>query len=293
MADTSSVLIDTLKYPNTPQLTGDNKQDIQTLQSSYHPGMTQAFSAVMQTVARMAYNDRQQAETNQLSKQFDPTKVSGGTFRDIMGWVEQKRGVDTSKVYGATMQGYTASQQEIGTQLDRLKAEEKEKADELRSLRYQFPDADIKEGDDEQTIAAKIKKSNERKVVLDLFTQTFGYYPEDLSINEMNKRLAKKYKNYDKYKEDLQIAAMEQNLAKSPETNDEQTAKTEKERTAWLDDAIAEAKKGSYGSDTKAVKSQLKEWIKQYYPGWEWVVDKQIPDEYMIPNISKSSSEWG
>lgn len=275
MPDTTlnNTLIDTMQYPNTPQLTGNNKQDIGTLQKAYHPGMTQAFSQVMQTVSRMAYNDRQQVETNQLNKQFDPTKVSGGTFADIMGWVEKNRGIDTSKVYGATMQGYQASQQEIGSQLDKLKAEEQGKADELRQLKYQFPDADIKDTDSEDTIALKIKKSNERKVVIDLYTQTFGSFPTGMSVQEMNKKLAKKYKNYDKKKEALEIASLE----------GEGSVKQAEDRDKFISDIAQKVYAGNIPDREKA-----RDLIDSKYPGYGNEIYNLVSNNY-VSNKKPSS----
>jgi hypothetical protein len=86
--------------------------EISTIQSNanalgnYTPGMGQAFQSVMATVARQNYNARQSQELSQLGKQFDPSKVSGGTFSDIIGWVEAKRGSDIGKTYAATMDTY-------------------------------------------------------------------------------------------------------------------------------------------------------------------------------------------
>ena len=280
MADNilNNTLIDTMKYPTSPQLTGNAKQDIGTLQSAYHPGMTQAFSQVMQTVSRMAYNDRQQVETNQLNKQFDPTKVSGGTFADIMGWVEKNRGIDTSKVYGATMQGYQASQQEIGGQLDKLKVEEQGKSDELRQLKYQFPDADIKDADSEDTIALKIRKSNERKTVIDLYTQTFGSFPTGMSVEAMNTKLAKKYKNYDKIKQQNEIANLE--------TGD---VKTAEEKDKFISDAIQK-----WYDNPDYTREAIRDMINAKYPGSGDVVYTKIKDKSNRKETKKDDTGgWG
>jgi hypothetical protein len=77
-----------------------------TLGGTLTPGIGSAFQSVMATVARQNYNARQSSELGQLGKQFDPTKVSGGTFADIIGWVEAKRGADIGKTYAATMDTY-------------------------------------------------------------------------------------------------------------------------------------------------------------------------------------------
>lgn len=274
MGDLNNTLIDTLQYANTPKLTGNTKQDIGTLESAYHPGMTQAFSQVLQTVSRMAYNDRQQVELNQLNKQFDPSKVSGGTFAGIMNFVEKNRGVDTSKVYGATMQGYQASQSEIGTQLDRLKSEQRAKDDELRQLKYQFPDADIKDTDSEDTIALKIKRSNERKTVIDLYTQTFGSFPTGMSISEMNKKLKKKYKDYDKKKQTAEI----QNLESGADI------KLAEERDAFVQDIVQRVYSGNIPNREAA-----RDAIESKYPGYGNAIYQYVPDNY----VSNKKKEGG
>jgi hypothetical protein len=81
-------------------------QNANTLGGTLTPGMGTAFQSVMATVARQNYHARQSSELAQLGKQFDPTKVSGGTFSDIIGWVEAKRGADIGKTYAATMDTY-------------------------------------------------------------------------------------------------------------------------------------------------------------------------------------------
>lgn len=82
-----------------------------TLGGTLTPGVGTAFQSVMATVARQNYNARQSSELAQLGKQFDPTKVSGGTFSDIIGWVEAKRGADIGKTYAATMDTYNQERQ--------------------------------------------------------------------------------------------------------------------------------------------------------------------------------------
>lgn len=66
-------------------------------------GTMPAFQATMKVIADNAYRTRQVGEMQSLSRQFDPTKVSGGTFADIMGYVEQNRGGDISRNYKTAM----------------------------------------------------------------------------------------------------------------------------------------------------------------------------------------------
>lgn len=57
------------------------------------------FARVMRAISEDAYDYRQKKEGKITSKQFDPSKVSGSIFKQIMGTVEAKRGGDISKIY--------------------------------------------------------------------------------------------------------------------------------------------------------------------------------------------------
>ena len=175
------------------------------------------------------------------------------------------------------MEGYTASQSEIGSQLDKLKTEEKSKADELRQLKYQFPDADIKDTDSEDTIALKIKQSNEKKVVIDLYTQTFGSFPTGMSTAEMNKKLAKKYKDYDKKKQALEIAGLE----------GEGAVKTAEERDKYISSVAQDVYSGNIAS-----REDAKDLIDKKYPGYGDTIYQFVSDNY-VSNKKKEDNDWG
>lgn len=61
------------------------------------------FSNVMRAVSKSVYQDRQGKEGKVAAGQFDPTKVSGSIFKQIMNSVESNRGNDISKVYGSAV----------------------------------------------------------------------------------------------------------------------------------------------------------------------------------------------
>jgi hypothetical protein len=61
------------------------------------------FSNVMRAVSKSVYQDRQGKEGKVTAGQFDPTKVSGSIFKQIMNSVESSRGSDISKVYGSAV----------------------------------------------------------------------------------------------------------------------------------------------------------------------------------------------
>lgn len=61
------------------------------------------FSTAMRAVSRAVYKDRQKKEGSIMKKQFDPSKVSGSIFSQIMGAVEAARGEGLSKMYGSAV----------------------------------------------------------------------------------------------------------------------------------------------------------------------------------------------
>jgi len=65
------------------------------------PSEMVAFQTIMREVATGAYEDRQKGEGKITKGQFDPKRVSGNTFKDIIQSVESSRGQDISKTYAA------------------------------------------------------------------------------------------------------------------------------------------------------------------------------------------------
>jgi len=167
---------------------------------------------------------------------------------------------------------------------------------DVKQLMLQFPDAGIGFGDSTETMAEKIRKSNEKKVVTDMFTQTFGYFPEGLSMDAMNKKLAKKYKSEKAYaaaKQALElqniqstIAAREQSanqeeIARAQKESEEAAKKAEAEvnaRSKFLDNIvqtyIVKVGKERRQSKKDALKEEARRRIEAQYPGWGWVAEK-------------------
>jgi len=106
----------------------DNRQYIETLsRAQKQPNAIMNLQRAMQLSSRVAYNQRQAKEMEITGRQFDPTKVSGGTFAGIIGNLEARRGFDVSKIYASTMQTYQTVQQEISRRLENLQAIEESK----------------------------------------------------------------------------------------------------------------------------------------------------------------------
>jgi hypothetical protein len=141
-----------------PDSTGNAQQDIQRLASAQQqPSTLMNFQKVMQTFSRQAYNERQSSEMKQLGTQFDPSKVSGGTFAAILGNLEANRGADISKTYASTMNTYQTIQQEITRRLETLKEAEEDKRRWEAELKLRKKELKRLEKQDKE--AAKIAKA--------------------------------------------------------------------------------------------------------------------------------------
>ncbi len=122
------------KLPKTPKAltvptpVTDNRAYIGTLAAAQkQPNAIMNLQRVMQLSSRVAYNQRQAKEMEITGRQFDPTKVSGGTFASIIGNLETRRGTDISKIYASTMETYQTVQQEITRRLEKLQEAEESK----------------------------------------------------------------------------------------------------------------------------------------------------------------------
>lgn len=115
MAKKPSLLSGTLP---TLQETGkpitDATANIDSLKGQYYPGTLGVFRDTMGAIAERAYKSRQTSDMKTLGGYMDPTKVSGGQFSNILGWVEGNRGRDISDMYGESMRAYTKTQELIG-----------------------------------------------------------------------------------------------------------------------------------------------------------------------------------
>ncbi len=91
-------------------------------------GSLTAFSSVMRAISEDAYDYRQKKEGKITGKQFDPTKVSGSIFKDIMGAVESRRGAGISKMYGGAVDAarFDIEEKEKKRQFDIEQSQKKE-----------------------------------------------------------------------------------------------------------------------------------------------------------------------
>ena len=111
-----------------PTLTGDNKKDIASLSGAQkQPSQLLDLQKTMQLASSQAYKERQAAEMEITSTQFDPTKVSGNTFGSIISNLEANRGADISKIYASTMSTYVKVQEQITSRLEFLEQLEEQR----------------------------------------------------------------------------------------------------------------------------------------------------------------------
>lgn len=95
------------------ELSSLNKE-ISSLKKQYNPGALASFGTIMKQISTTAYNQMAATQKGITDTQFDPTKVSGGTFASIIGGLEQNRGVDTSKIYASTVNDVREQQRMLG-----------------------------------------------------------------------------------------------------------------------------------------------------------------------------------
>jgi len=164
MAD--SILKGTLSYADS------RRQQISELESSFKPGMLLNFQKMMQKAVRQGYEDRMKAAQPIVNQQVDPTKVSGGTFADIIGFVEGSVGGDLSKMYGATMDTATKAQEMAESRLEVLsreileeeeaKAQRKAEKAKAKSDKKKEKKADSKDARDYKLTVDKFKYQQTR-----------------------------------------------------------------------------------------------------------------------------------
>lgn len=109
-----------------PNSTGNNKTDISNLKAAQaQPSSIISFQDVLRRSSQEAYNQRQSSELNNLS--FDPSKVSGNLFANVIGNLEANRGKDISSIYQSTMSIYMKVQDSITSRLEHLEDLEEQK----------------------------------------------------------------------------------------------------------------------------------------------------------------------
>jgi hypothetical protein len=147
----------TPKGLQVPELTGNNSADIATLSAAQKkPSLLMDFQKVMQNTARQGYQERQKSDMELASQQFDPAKVSGGTFAGIIGNLEQQRGADISKIYSSTMNTYQKVQDTITERMEFLQNLEEQKRQFEAEMKLRKKEIKMLEKQNKQ--AAKIEK---------------------------------------------------------------------------------------------------------------------------------------
>ncbi len=90
------------------------------------------FSAAMRAVSKAVYKDRQGKEGKVLKGQFDPSRVSGSIFKQIMSSVEAARGEGVSKMYGSAVDAAKFDLQQKEEQRQASVAQENKKFDVIK-----------------------------------------------------------------------------------------------------------------------------------------------------------------
>ena len=124
----SQPLPDVPRGLQAPDMTGNAGKDIASLSGAQQkPSALLNLQKALQVGSSEAYKQRQATEMGITAEQFDPTKVSGGTFAGIIGNLEQQRGMDIGKVYSSTMNTYVRVQEQITQRLQFMQQMEEDK----------------------------------------------------------------------------------------------------------------------------------------------------------------------
>jgi len=157
----SQPLPDVPKAMQAPDLSGNAGKDIASLKGAQQqPSDLLNLQKSLQVGSSEAYKQRQATEMEITSGQFDPTKVSGGTFAGIIGNLEQQRGMDIGKVYAATMSTYAKVQDTITQRLqflEQLEEQKKQWKEEMKMREKEYHR--LKEND--ERAAKQFKKTME------------------------------------------------------------------------------------------------------------------------------------
>ena len=193
----SQPLPDVPKAMQAPDMTGNAGKDIASLSGAQQkPSDLLNLQKALQVGSSESYKQRQANEMEITSGQFDPTKVSGGTFAGIIGNLEQQRGMDISKIYAATMSTYAKVQDTITQRLQFLEDLEMKKDQWKEDMKMREKEYHrLKEQDEEK--AKQFKKDFEedkRQFDLDynLSKQKIGQ-ANDVDLTTLTKGLYCKY----------------------------------------------------------------------------------------------------
>lgn len=124
------------QQPPSPQTTSVTPTGLSSISSKVNSEQTPQggslvdFQRAMRAVAQDAYEYRQGKEKKVQKGQFDPTKVSGSLFADIIGFAEKNRGGSISKMYAAGMEAGT-EQMKLDEQKREFDIEQAQKKEEF------------------------------------------------------------------------------------------------------------------------------------------------------------------
>ena len=178
----SQPLPDVPKAMQAPDLSGNAGKDIASLKGAQQqPSDLLNLQKSLQVGSSEAYKQRQATEMEITSGQFDPTKVSGGTFAGIIGNLEQNRGMDISKIYAATMSTYSQVQDTITKRLQFLEQLEEDKRQFEEEMKLKKKELARLEASDKQAAKEFKKTLEESKRQFDM-----DYQQKATKLNQAN-----------------------------------------------------------------------------------------------------------
>ena len=165
-----------------PDTTGDNMKDISKLSlAQQKPSTMLSLQKALQVGSQQAYKERQATEMEITSGQFDPTKVSGGTFAGIIQNLEQQRGMDISKVYASTMSTYAKVQDTISQRLMFLQDLERQKEEFREDMKMRKKELSVLEKKDKRLAKIEREKLDQDQKQFDM-----NYQQTQRKLNQGN-----------------------------------------------------------------------------------------------------------
>jgi hypothetical protein len=247
------------------------------------------------------YNTNALTRTNAYDQATDTGQVNTmnenktiGVLRGEAAQQSAQRALGQSALARETQTGSSALKGQLdvlGNQLQMSTAEASSRYDiranevnDVKQLMLQFPDAGITFGDSTEKMASKVKDSNEKKTVTDMFTQTFGFFPTGLSLDAMNSKLAKKYKSTKDYtdaKQALELANAQSLITSRADSNVKTATDAATKQAADIDSYV----KGLAG-DVKAGnipnRESARDMINAKYPGHGNEIYNYVSNDYQV-----------
>jgi hypothetical protein len=112
-----------------------NNRNIDTLKGALRTDVQMKdFQRLMSVGTKAAYSERQKNEMGSLA--FDPSKVSGATFNNVLTKLETERGTDKKKIYEGITSKYSGVQAEVKKRMDYLQDLENKKREYMIQYKY-------------------------------------------------------------------------------------------------------------------------------------------------------------